>query len=80
LAEILENNLHRDPKSYFQEKAQEKYQKTPSYKTIEEVGPEHDKEYIAAAYIGDELIAKGRGSSKKNAEIDAATNALKEKK
>jgi dsRNA-specific ribonuclease len=59
--------------------AQEKYQTTPEYKTMEEVGPEHDKEYIAAAYIGKELIAKGKGSSKKNAEIDAAANALKEK-
>ncbi len=77
LSEVLENNLHRDPKSYFQEKAQEKNGVTPEYKTVEEVGPEHDKEYIAAAYIGKEFVAKGKGSSKKNAEIDAAANALK---
>ncbi len=76
---ILENSLHKDPKSYFQEKAQEIFQKTPEYKTLDESGPEHDKEYVSGAYIGSELIAKGKGSSKKNAEIDAARNALKEK-
>ena len=79
LDEILENNLHKDPKSYFQEISQNKYQITPEYKILGESGPEHDKKYIAGAYIGDELIAKGEGSSKKNAEIDAAKNALKSK-
>lgn len=80
LGEILEDNLHRDPKSFFQEMAQDKNGVTPEYKTIEEIGPEHDREYIAGAYIGKEFIAKGKGSSKKNAEIDAAANALKVKK
>lgn len=56
--------------------AQEKNGITPAYKTVGEIGPEHDREYIAAAYIGENLIAKGKGSSKKNAEIDAAANAL----
>ena len=79
LGEVLEDNLHRDPKSFFQEMAQEKNGITPEYKTVEAIGPEHDREYVAAVYIGKELIAKGKGSSKKNAEIDAASNALKEK-
>lgn len=77
LREVVENNLHRDPKSFFQEMAQERNQTTPIYKTLDESGPEHDKEYISAVYIGDELVAKGKGSSKKNAEIDAARNGLK---
>ena len=59
--------------------AQEKRGVTPSYETISENGPEHDKEYIAAVYIGDEKVAEGKGSSKKNAEIDAAINGLKVK-
>lgn len=79
LNEVLDKNLHRDPKSFFQEMAQEKNGITPEYKTVEAIGPEHDKEYVAAAYIGDELVAKGKGSSKKNAEIDAAKNALEKK-
>jgi len=79
LKTVLKNSLHQDPKSYFQEKAQDVYQKTPEYKTLAEDGPEHDKEYISGVYIGDELVAKGKGSSKKNAEIDAAKNGLKKK-
>ncbi|EFK96049.1 Ribonuclease 3 [sediment metagenome] len=80
LDEILDNELHRDPKSYFQELSQERKKITPDYKIIGEDGPEHDREYIMAVYIGDEFVAEGRGSSKKNAEIDAAKNALKIKK
>ena len=77
---VLKNELHRDPKSFFQEKTQEIYHQTPEYKTLQEDGPEHNKEYISGAYINNNLISKGRGSSKKNAEIDAAKNALIKKK
>ena len=79
LDEVLEESLHRDPKSFFQEMAQEKNGITPLYKTIDEVGPEHDKEYVSAVYIGYEKIAEGKGSSKKNAEINAAVNGIKVK-
>ena len=79
LKTVLKYSLHRDPKSYFQEMAQDVYQATPEYKTLEEDGPEHDKEYVSGVYIANKLIAKGKGSSKKNAEIDAARNGLIEK-
>lgn len=77
LDDIIAHGLHIDAKSRFQEIAQEKEEETPHYELIEESGPDHDKTFIMGAYIGEELIAKGSGSSKQKAEDDAAKNALK---
>ncbi len=74
--EIVEKNLFRDPKSYFQEIAQEVIPATPEYKLISEKGPDHDKNFIVGAYIGDEKISEGEGKSKQKAEVDAAKKAL----
>lgn len=79
LDEIIEAGLHIDAKSKFQEIAQEKEDHTPYYDIIDEQGPDHNKEFIMGAYINKKLIAKGSGSSKQKAELQAAKNALKEK-
>lgn len=79
LEEILEKGLHIDPKSRFQELAQEKIGLTPYYKVIEESGPDHAREFITALVIGEEEVAQGEGSSKQAAEQDAALNGLKAK-
>lgn len=79
LDEIIEKKLHIDSKSRFQEVAQEKTEITPEYKTLSASGPDHNKKFEAGVYIGEELVAKGQGSSKQKAEEDAARNALTEK-
>ena len=79
-AYIIENELYLDPKSRFQEMAQEKATITPNYKVLEESGPDHAKWFKVGIYLGDELVATGAGSSKQEAQVDAAANALKEKK
>jgi len=79
LGSILEQGLHIDAKSRFQELAQEELGVTPSYKVLKEDGPDHSKNFIMGAYIGDELVDEGSGSSKQKAEQSAAKNALKKK-
>lgn len=74
--DIVKNNLFKDPKSFTQEMAQEKYQVTPSYKVIEESGPDHNKTFKVAIYFGDKLVAEGIGNSKQLAEVSAAKNAI----
>lgn len=74
---ILENALYQDPKSKFQEKAQEVYNITPHYEVIREFGPDHDKTFEVGAYIKDKLVATGSGSSKHEAQVDAAAKGLK---
>ncbi|MDO8555371.1 MAG: putative dsRNA-binding protein, partial [bacterium] len=76
---IVAEKLWLDAKSHFQEKAQEHAGITPMYKTMEEVGPDHDKHFKVAVYLGNELVAGGEGKSKQEAEQDAARRALEKK-
>jgi ribonuclease-3 len=68
-----------DAKSSFQAEAQEHEGITPSYKTIKETGPDHDKHFVIGVYLNSEKIAEGAGQSKQDAEQEAAKNALKAK-
>ncbi len=77
LPNILQNQLYLDPKSRFQECAQEKLGITPHYKIIKEEGPDHAKHFTVGIYLHDELIASGLGTSKQEAQVEAATVALK---
>ena len=79
LPEVFEQKLYADPKSEFQEQSQTRLSMTPSYRVLSESGPDHDKCFTAGAYIGDDLIAEGTGSSKQEAQREAAKNALKKK-
>ncbi len=76
---ILENQLYLDPKSRFQEAAQERTGITPTYRVLEEKGPDHAKWFKVGVYLGSELVASGEGASKQEAQVDAATQALKAK-
>jgi len=79
LAEIIKDGSYKDSKSKFQEKAQEKVSITPSYRVLKESGPDHDKIFVVGIFLGQELVAEGKGSSKQEAEEDAATLALEVK-
>lgn len=76
LPEIIEKELFRDPKSSFQEQAQEILKITPGYKVLDEWGPDHAKHFIVGVFLGKKLAAKGEGSSKQEAEEKAAEQAL----
>ena len=80
LDDILKKKLYIDPKSNFQEKAQEKAGITPNYKVISSHGPVHAKIFKVGVYLDKELVATGEGSSKQEAQIQAAQNALEKKK
>ncbi len=76
LEDILDAGAHIDAKSRLQELAQEKVGITPSYELKAEDGPDHDKIFTMAAFIGDRMVGKGRGGSKQTAEQKAAEDAL----
>lgn len=44
---------------------------------IEESGPEHEKTFIATAYINNNKVGDGKGSTKRSAEMQAAKVALR---
>lgn len=76
LSEIIKKELFKDAKSRFQEEAQERVGITPTYKVLQEWGPDHAKHFVSGVFLKDELIAQGEGSSKQEAEEEAAKKAL----
>lgn len=76
LEEVLKNKTYKDPKSLLQEAIQEKMKMTPAYKILNEHGPDHQKKFVVGVYFGDDLIAEGKGTSKQEAERNAAASAL----
>ena len=76
LNDILLNHAYVDPKSKFQEKAQEKMGITPRYDILSEEGPDHAKVFTVGLYLNEELVSTGVGSSKQEAQVDAAAKGL----
>lgn len=77
LKDILKNKTYVDPKSRFQEMSQEIVGITPSYKVLKEEGPDHAKKFTVGLYLNDELVAVSEGSSKQEAQTQAAEEGLK---
>lgn len=65
-----------NPKSYLQECVQAERMETPSYKIVGTDGPAHDPTFTAVVLIDGARRGKGSGSSKKEAETEAARDAL----
>ncbi len=63
---------------------QELVQRSPGaslcYEMLSESGPDHMKVFCAAVYLNGEMIGKGQGRTKKEAEQNAAARALEELK
>lgn len=76
---IVEKGTWIDAKSLFQTKAQEHEGVTPTYKTIRETGPDHDKHFVVGVFLNNEKAGEGEGKSKQDAEQGAARDALKSK-
>lgn len=79
LPHILKHELYRDPKSRFQEAAQEKTGITPTYRVLGEAGPDHAKVFTIGVFLGPDHIASGSGSSKQEGEEAAARAAIEKK-
>ena len=67
-----------DAKTELQEICQEMYRLTPVYRVVAERGPDHAREFVVDVVIGNWVLARGEGSSKRSAEQDAARRALQQ--
>ena len=70
--------LFNDFKSLLQIYSQQFHGVSPQYRVMNESGPDHDKRFQASVIIGDEVKGLGWGKSKKEAEREAAKNAMEE--
>lgn len=76
LPEVIAQGLHIDSKSRFQELAQEQFRVTPVYTVLHESGLDHAKYFVVGAFLGDKQVGEGGGSSKQEAQQNAARTAL----
>jgi ribonuclease-3 len=75
--EILQSEIFQNPKTLLNEKTQELGLGTPVYEKLDEWGEIHKREFKMAVSAGDKRLGTGIGFSKKEAEQNAAKEALK---
>ena len=76
LDEMLREQSDKDAKSRLQEWSQSVLGMTPTYRTVQAIGPDHAKEYTVEAVIGEKVYGVGTGSNKQLAAQAAARSAL----
>ena len=77
LERVCREKLPADHKTRLQEHCQKNGGKAPEYRIVKEEGPDHDKTFTAAVYLGGNKLSEGVGKTKKEAEFAAAASALK---
>ena len=69
-----------NPKGELQELLQSLSAESPEYRTLEASGPDHDRTFVCAVCHEGRELARGRGKSKKLAEMQAAAAAVESSK
>lgn len=76
LDQIVEKGQYLSSKSKLQELSQAKYKTIPSYKVLKTEGPEHKRIFTIEVFLNKKKLGTGTGFSKKEAEENAASEAL----
>ena len=71
-----EKAVDRDYKTSLQEYVQRTPGKSVTYRLVEEIGPDHDRVFIMEAAVDNQVVGRGKGRTKKEAEQLAAKAAL----
>jgi ribonuclease-3 len=66
-----------NPKGQLQELLQAISPNSPSYRITSQEGPDHQKSFISEVSWNSNFLGKGSGPSKKEAQIAAASDAMK---
>ena len=74
--EIAARGVTADSKSELQHVAQTRWRQIPEYRLISSEGPDHAKLFTVEVCIGDQVLGGGQGRNKKQAELNAARQAL----
>jgi ribonuclease-3 len=78
MGKAFREGIEVDYKTKLQETVQAKRQLRPKYRVIEAVGPAHDRRFTVEVRVGDSIMGRGSGKSKKSAEVEAARVALQQ--
>jgi len=76
LGRAAQGTISRDYKTHLQELIQSRFKSSPRYRVVSEQGPDHSKVFCMEVELAGEVLGRGEGRSKKDAEQAAARNAL----
>jgi len=76
LDEVAEHGVTADSKSELQHVAQTRWREIPRYLLISSEGPDHAKTFTVDVSVGEQIVGRGQGRNKKQAELNAARQAL----
>lgn len=76
LSSVGDGDSSQDHKSRLQQMVQGRYKTTPRYASVQETGADHDKTFTIEVTVEGEVMGRGEGKSKKQAEQMAAAAAL----
>ena len=80
LQDVEDKTLFYDAKTILQEMVQGNNWGNLAYELLEEKGPDHNKEFVVQAMVGERVLGRGVGKTKKAAEQQAAYEAIKQLK
>jgi len=75
-AALATGEIALDSKSRLQQMVQARWHETPSYRTVATEGPDHAKVFTIEVTAGGRTLGHGQGRSKKEAESEAAQQAV----
>ncbi|MFO1519030.1 MAG: ribonuclease III [bacterium] len=76
ISKVTQEGFYKDYKTQLQETSQTLFKTVPRYRLVDEEGPDHDKTFKVNILINNEIYGVGSGKSKKDAEQNAAREAL----
>jgi ribonuclease-3 len=74
--EIAARGVTADSKSELQHVAQTRWHEIPQYRMVSSEGPDHAKLFTVEVAVGEQVLGEGQGRNKKQAELNAARQAL----
>ncbi len=74
--EIAAQGVTADSKSELQHLAQTRWHEIPEYRLLSSEGPDHAKLFTVEVLVGNQVVGQGQGRNKKQAELNAARQAL----
>lgn len=77
IEDAIKGRVFQDHKTQLQEVIQSENTEKIIYEVVDEKGPDHHKVFYIHVKIGDRIVGRGCGKSKKEAEQNAAKEALK---
>jgi ribonuclease-3 len=80
LSALAREPAEHNPKGELQEILQALSPQSPAYEVLSETGPDHHKQFVCRVSWEGREIGRGTGQSKKQAEINAASDALQDRK